>query len=340
MIEVKGIRKAFGANAVLRDVDLAIADGEFFCLLGPSGCGKTTLLRVVAGLEKPDAGSVTVGGKDVGEAPAHKRGCALVFQNYALWPHLTVGGNIAYGLEVLGKPKPEIRSVIDASLRAYHLEGLEARYPHQLSGGQQQRVALARAMAVRPQALLMDEPLSNLDASLRKSLRRELLEFHRRSGGTILYVTHDQEEALALSDRLAVMMDGKIAETGRPADLYARPRRLETALFLGDMNVLRDGKIPAALRETGSRENAAAAADATALCIRPENVRVHAADSGANAFLRGTLAFSEFMGTHATLGVDTEAGRILSRARLNEAEGLAKGQSLFLEFPPEHCLWY
>jgi ABC-type Fe3+/spermidine/putrescine transport system ATPase subunit len=350
MIEVKGIRKAFGANAVLRDVDLAIADGEFFCLLGPSGCGKTTLLRVVAGLEKPDAGTVIVGGKDVGEAPPHKRGCALVFQNYALWPHLTVGENIGYGLEVIGKPKAEIRTVIDSSLRAYHLEGLEARYPHQLSGGQQQRVALARAMAVRPQALLMDEPLSNLDAALRKSLRRELLEFHRRSGGTILYVTHDQEEALALSDRLAVMMDGKIVETGRPVDLYARPRHLETAMFLGDMNVLKHGKIPAAMREAAKRAGATGAADATALCIRPENVRVHATKPGPSAsdaqafdphaLLEGSVAFSEFMGTHATLGVDTAAGRILSRARLSDAAGLAKGQPLFLEFPPEHCLWY
>ncbi|HKP95463.1 MAG TPA: ABC transporter ATP-binding protein [Fibrobacteria bacterium] len=339
MIEVKGIRKSFAANPVLADVDLAIADGEFFCLLGPSGCGKTTLLRVVAGLEKPDAGSVRVGGRDVTEAPPHRRGCALVFQNYALWPHLTVGENIAYGLEVQGKPKAEIRAALADSLRAYQLEGLAERYPHQLSGGQQQRVALARAMAVSPQAVLMDEPLSNLDAALRKSLRRELLEFHRRAGSTVLYVTHDQEEALALSDRIAVMMGGRILELGRPAELYARPRRLETALFLGDMNVFRDGRIPAGMRE-GAAGSAPASASGGVLCIRPENVRVHADAPAGGGFLKAGLAFTEFMGTHAILGLDTDSGRVLARAGLAEAEALAPGVPLFLEFPPEHRLWY
>ncbi|MDB5051128.1 MAG: spermidine/putrescine transporter ATP-binding protein [Fibrobacteres bacterium] len=346
MIEVKGIRKTFGVGVqVLRDVDLAIADGEFFCLLGPSGCGKTTLLRVVAGLEKPDAGTVAVGGKDVTQAPPHLRGCALVFQNYALWPHLTVAENIAYGLEVQRKPKAEIRATLADAFRAYQLEGLEARYPHELSGGQQQRVALARAMAIRPRAVLMDEPLSNLDAALRKSLRRELLEFHRRAGSTILYVTHDQEEALALSDRIAVMMAGKIIELGKPEDLYARPRTLETALFLGDMNLLRDGNIPASMdRSAGS--GLAAPAAMSALCIRPENVRVHPHVSGssegadASGFLKGTLAFTEFMGTHATLGVDTASGRILARSDLSQAQSLDKGATLFLEFPPEYRLWY
>ena len=339
MIEVKGIRKSFAGLPVLRDVDLALADGEFFCLLGSSGCGKTTLLRVVAGLESPDAGRVSVNGKDVTTAAPHQRGCALVFQNYALWPHLTVGGNIAYGLEVQGKAKADIRAILAESLRTYQLEGLEHRHPHQLSGGQQQRVALARAMAIRPHAVLMDEPLSNLDASLRKSLRRELLEFHRREGSTILYVTHDQEEALALSDRIAVMMEGRILESGRPAELYARPRRLETALFLGDMNVLRDGNIPAALR-AGATAGAVAPADAKALCIRPENVRVRLGNAAEGPLLKGTLAFSEFLGTHATLGVDTPSGRILARATLSESAGLGLGAALALEFPPEHRLWY
>jgi ABC-type Fe3+/spermidine/putrescine transport system ATPase subunit len=358
MIEVKGIRKSFGGgsgsghagtgsgpNVVLRDVDLEIADGEFFCLLGPSGCGKTTLLRVVAGLEKPDAGTVWVGGKDVTEAPPHKRGCALVFQNYALWPHLTVRENIVYGLEVQARPKAEIREVLEASLRAYQLEGLEARYPHQLSGGQQQRVALARAMAVRPHAVLMDEPLSNLDAALRKTLRRELLDFHRKAGSTILYVTHDQEEALALSDRIAVMMEGRIVEMGSPAELYARPGRLETAQFLGDMNVIRNGMIPESIRRVAGGSAAgpmAPGADGTVLCIRPENIRVHAAGGkpAGDGTLQGTLAFIEFMGTHATLGVDTPAGRILARADLSRAAEYRPGQPLGLEFPEEHRLWY
>ncbi|MDQ2999636.1 MAG: ABC transporter ATP-binding protein [Fibrobacterota bacterium] len=371
MIEVKGICKSFGGrngsgaagsgagpNLVLRYVDLEIADGEFFCLLGPSGCGKTTLLRVVAGLEKPDAGRVKVGGKDVTDAPPHKRGCALVFQNYALWPHLTVRENIVYGLEVQRLPKGEIQTVLEESLRVYQLEGLESRFPHQLSGGQQQRVALARAMAINPHAVLMDEPLSNLDAALRKTLRRELLDFHRKAGSTILYVTHDQEEAMALSDRIAVMMEGRIVETGAPSELYARPRRLETAQFLGDMNVMRNGSIPESIRsarnrsisepipsevgETGAIGRGQEGASGPVLCIRPENVRVHAADrkSARNGILQGTLAFIEFMGTHATLGVDTPSGRILARVDLSRVAEYRPGQAVDLEFPAEHRLWY
>ena len=334
MIEVTGISKSFPGNPVLTDVDLAIADGEFFCLLGPSGCGKTTLLRIIAGLEKPDAGTVKVGaegGEDVTRAQPHRRGVALVFQNYALWPHLTVGENIAYGLEVQKRAKAEIRGVLDESLRTYQLEGLEARYPHQLSGGQQQRVALARAMAIGPHAVLMDEPLSNLDAALRKALRRELLEFHRRAGSTILYVTHDQEEALALSDRIAVMMAGRIVELGKPEELYARPRKLETALFLGDMNVMRGGNIPDTLRKGGT--------ESRTLCIRPENVRVSMEGTG-DSLLPGTLAFTEFMGTHATLGVDTASGRLLARVGTAQAEPLRAGQKVRLGFPAEHMLWY
>ena len=352
MIEVAGISKSFPGNPVLTDVDLAIADGEFFCLLGPSGCGKTTLLRIIAGLEKPDAGTVKVGaggGEDVTRAQPHRRGVALVFQNYALWPHLTVGENIAYGLEVQKRPEEEIRGVLAASLKTYQLDGLEARYPHQLSGGQQQRVALARAMAIGPHAVLMDEPLSNLDAALRKALRRELLEFHRRAGSTILYVTHDQEEALALSDRIAVMMGGRIVELGNPAELYARPRKLETALFLGDMNVMRDGEIPESLRKGGAE-----ARTSLTLCIRPENVRVTAAGSedtvvhtdsegegaAGDFLLTGILAFTEFMGTHATLGVDTASGRLLARVGTAQAESLRAGRKVRLGFPLEHLLWY
>ena len=236
--------------------------------------------------------------------------------------------------------------VLEESLRVYQLEGLEARFPHQLSGGQQQRVALARAMAISPHAVLMDEPLSNLDAALRKTLRRELLDFHRKEGSTILYVTHDQEEAMALSDRIAVMMEGRIVETGAPSELYARPRRLETAQFLGDMNVMRNGSIPESLRSeagaTGAMARRQEGASGPVLCIRPENVRVHAADGkpAGNGILPGTLAFIEFMDTHATLGVDTPSGRILARADLSRAAECRPGQAVDLEFPAEHRLWY
>jgi putative spermidine/putrescine transport system ATP-binding protein len=255
------------------------------------------------------------------EAPPHKRGCAMVFQNYALWPHLSVAENIAYGLEVQKKPGKEIAKRLEEMLKAYQLEGLGARMPHQLSGGQQQRVALARAMAVEPAALLMDEPLSNLDAALRKTLRRDLLDFHRAAGSTIIYVTHDQEEALALSDRMALLMDGKLVEIGKPLELYARPRRLETAIFLGDMNVFRGE----AARGFG-REGV--------LCIRPENLAV-----GSGAW-EATLRFKENMGTHATLGLDTKAGRVLARVAPERAESLKPGDSLRIDFPEAHRLWY
>jgi ABC-type Fe3+/spermidine/putrescine transport system ATPase subunit len=299
------------------------------------------LLRVIAGLEKPDAGTVAVDGRDVTAEPPHKRGCALVFQNYALWPHLTVADNIVYGLEVQKRPRGEIRAAQASLLAAYQLEGMVERYPHQLSGGQQQRVALARAMAVRPKALLMDEPLSNLDAALRKTLRRELLEFHRREGSTVLYVTHDQEEALALSDRLAVMMEGRIVELGAPRDVYAMPRTLQAALFLGDMNAFRGEQVPGPLRSEGAGRT---------LCVRPENVRARpiggtGADGAAqgnsqDTHLEGIAAFAEFLGTHALLGIETPAGRVLARASLAEAAAWPAGTPLGLHFPAEHRLWY
>jgi ABC-type Fe3+/spermidine/putrescine transport system ATPase subunit len=324
MIEIKGVGKSFGKTRVLEDIDLRVEPGEFFCLLGPSGCGKTTLLRLIAGLEKPDGGSIRIGGKDMAGEPPHRRGCAMVFQNYALWPHLSVGENIVYGLEVQGRPKAEIENKLGEMLKAYQLEGLRHRMPHQLSGGQQQRVALARAMAVGPAALLMDEPLSNLDAALRKTLRRDLLDFHRSAGNTIVYVTHDQEEALALSDRIALLMNGRLVETGKPLELYARPRHLETALFLGDINVFR-GAAASRFKEGPGGET---------LCIRPENVVVGSGD------LPATLRFTESMGTHATLGLDTEAGRVLARVAPERAETARAGDKLMLDFPREHRLWY
>ncbi|HLP40262.1 MAG TPA: ABC transporter ATP-binding protein, partial [Fibrobacteria bacterium] len=316
------------------------------------GCGKSTLLRLIAGLERPDAGSIRIGERDVTGEPPHLRGCAMVFQSYALWPHLTVGENITYGLEVRKRPKAEVRGALDAALSAYHLEGLGPRFPHQLSGGQQQRVALARAMAVAPQAVLMDEPFSNLDAALRKSLRRELLDFHHRSGNTIVHVTHDQEEALALSDRIALLQGGRVAEIGEPRALYARPARLATALFLGDMNALRGGRLAEGQVTFGERifpvTHASGEGPGT-LCVRPERTRVlrpgAAGKAGPEATgpapgrLPGVLRFTEFQGTHRTLGVETPLGDMLARLPVEE-EAPQPGEAVDLELPPEHCLWY
>jgi ABC-type Fe3+/spermidine/putrescine transport system ATPase subunit len=344
MIGIRGVSKSFGKTKVLEKVDLEIREGEFFCLLGPSGCGKTTLLRAVAGLETPDGGSLFIGGKDVTSSPPHLRGCAMVFQSYALWPHLTVAENITYGLEVR-KERPEtVKRVLAESLRSFRLEGLEDRQPHQLSGGQQQRVALARAMAMKPAALLMDEPLSNLDAALRKTLRRELLDFHRKAGNTVVYVTHDQEEALALGDRIALMMQGKVIEMGEPARLYERPERLETALFLGDMNVFRWGRREEVRIGFGTWYTALPDGnpEADTLCIRPEKVRLHDPEvGGAPDFdLDGTVRFKEFLGTHALVSLDTPAGPLLARVTPEEAHRWTPGRKALVGLPQADRLWY
>jgi ABC-type Fe3+/spermidine/putrescine transport system ATPase subunit len=345
MIEIKGVSKSFGPVRVLEDIGLRVEAGEFFCLLGPSGCGKTTLLRLVAGLERPDAGSIHVGGKDVTAAPPHLRGCAMVFQSYALWPHLTVAENITYGLSVQKRPAAEIAEVLAASLETYRLQGLEARLPHQLSGGQQQRVALARAMAMNPSAVLMDEPLSNLDAALRKSLRRDLLDFHHRTGNTVVYVTHDQEEALALSDRIALLMGGRVIECGSPRELYARPAHLETALFLGDMNAFRRGRREGGRVHFGAWSAApgpGAPAGADTLCLRPEHVVLGNLDDTVNMpdTLAGSLRYSEFLGTHSLAAFDTPAGTVLARLAPEDARQIRPGGSAGLRFPEAHRLWY
>src|SRR5690606_23446329 len=226
--------------AAVRDVSLAIPRGCFFSLLGPSGCGKTTLLRMVAGFEAPDAGRIAIGGRDVTAAPPQARPTAMVFQNYALFPTMTVGENVAYGLEVRKWKRPRIRERVAEALGRVDLGGLEAKPVGRLSGGQQQRVALARALAVEPDVLLFDEPLSNLDLKLREETRRELKALQQELGTTSLYVTHDQQEALALSDLIAVMRAGEIVEVGPPETLYIAPETAFVARFLGGSNVIED----------------------------------------------------------------------------------------------------
>jgi spermidine/putrescine ABC transporter ATP-binding subunit len=234
---VEKIVKYLGRTLVLRGVSLEINPGEFFFVLGPSGCGKTTLLRVLAGFLFPDEGRVFFGDKDVTFVPPHKRNAAMVFQHYALFPHMSVWDNIAYGLRVRKLPKREIEQRVKEALKLVRLEGFEKRFPLQLSGGQQQRVALARAIAVHPDLLLLDEPLSNLDAKLRAEMRGELKALQRQLGITTVYVTHDQKEALAMADRIAVMHDGQIVQVGTPTELYRKPRTRFVAEFLGDANV-------------------------------------------------------------------------------------------------------
>ncbi len=237
-VTVSGAVKRFGQVLALDHVDLDIASGSFFFLLGPSGCGKTTLLRAVAGLVTLDEGSVAFDGRAVDGLPAHRRDAVLVFQNYALWPHMSVLENVAFGLVERKVPRAERERRVAEALRLVRLEGLADRRPAELSGGQQQRVALARALVVRPRVVLLDEPLSNLDANLRREMRYELKRIQRESGLTMIYVTHDQAEALSMADRLALLRRGRVVQVGRPEELYLEPSSLFAATFVGRTNLL------------------------------------------------------------------------------------------------------
>ena len=242
-IVLTGINKYYGTNRVLKDVDLTIEDGEFMTLLGPSGCGKTTTLRVVAGLEKPQSGSIVIDGERIVNAaesffaPPAKRGLNLVFQSYALWPHMTVFDNVAFGLRVKHTPKDEIKKLVENALSRMQIGEYAGRYPSELSGGQQQRVAIARAIATPVELLLLDEPLSNLDAKLRVDMRSELKRLHEEMGTTIIYVTHDQVEALTLSTRIAVFFNGHIEQVASPMSLYQNPASVRIAEFIGNPKI-------------------------------------------------------------------------------------------------------
>jgi ABC-type Fe3+/spermidine/putrescine transport system ATPase subunit len=236
-VEIEGVAKRFGGVTAVDGVTLAIRQGELFALLGPSGCGKTTLLRMIAGLEEPDAGTIRIGGADVTRTPPHRRPVNMVFQHYALFPHLTVESNVAFGLRYQALPRPAQAERVAAALALVRLTGLERRRPDQLSGGQRQRVALARALALEPQVLLLDEPLAALDPNLRREVQVELKGLQRSLGITFVFVTHDREEALALSDRIAVMDRGRVEQVGSPVEVFETPQTELVARFLGASNI-------------------------------------------------------------------------------------------------------
>lgn len=237
-VSIRNLTKSFGATPVLRNVSLEVADRELFFLLGPSGCGKTTLLRVIAGFYQPDAGELFFGERPVVGIPPHRRNTGMVFQNYALWPHLTVAGNVAYGLEVRRLSAADREQRVAEALATVQMEALADRSPNQLSGGQQQRVALARALVIRPDVLLLDEPLSNLDARLRLEMREEIRRIHDQTRITTIYVTHDQKESLSLADRIAVLREGVVEQTGTPREVYRSPANRFVADFIGETNWL------------------------------------------------------------------------------------------------------
>lgn len=241
-VSLNNVTKVFGSTTAVDKVTIKIADGELFFLLGPSGCGKTTILRIIAGFYQPDIGELRFDGKEVNNVPPNRRNTGMVFQNYALWPHLTVAENVAYGLNVRGLSAHEKKQRVREILEAVQMEAYAGRMANQLSGGQQQRVALARALVIQPDIILLDEPLSNLDAKLRLELRDEIKRIHRKFNITMLYVTHDQKEALSLADRLAIMDKGKIIQVGSPVAIYRRPINSFVGAFIGEMNFI-EGKI-------------------------------------------------------------------------------------------------
>jgi ABC-type Fe3+/spermidine/putrescine transport system ATPase subunit len=317
-ISVTNLTKRFGPLAVVSEVSLSIEEGELFTLLGPSGCGKTTLLRLVAGFYAPDGGEIRFDDRMVNAVPPHERGIGMVFQNYALWPHMSVSENISYGLKLRKIAASDIAERVRGVLHKVGLTGLGDRYPGQLSGGQQQRVALARALVLNPQILLLDEPLSNLDAKIRVQVRAEIRKLQKELGITTIYVTHDQEEALTLSDRIAVFNQGKVFQVGPPKALYERPANRFVADFIG-INNLVDGTVRAIegpLRtvrvETAVGEISAIyderlrVGDRCVICIRPENAAVDGESGGERNHLKGKISFAAYLGN--TLRYDVDLG--------------------------------
>ena len=317
---VDGIRKSFGRFPALAGVSFAAEPGEFLCVLGPSGCGKTTLLRVVAGLESQDTGSVRLGGRDVSRLPVARRNVGIVFQSYALFPNLTAGENVGYGLRGRAWDRTGIRRRVEELLRLVGLQGLAEKYPAQLSGGQQQRVALARAMALSPDLLLLDEPLSALDAQVRLLLRAELRQLQRRLGVTTLMVTHDQEEALTMADRILVMDRGTIVQDGGPQEIYRKPATPFVAGFIGAMNFFPDAVKESAdlyragpLRlRVGNGGGALPTGTRVTMAIRPEDILLERAPETEANTLAGRVHAVEFRGAlfRVTLQVSDHAGTL------------------------------
>jgi ABC-type Fe3+/spermidine/putrescine transport system ATPase subunit len=319
-IAVENLVKRFGSLAALSEVSLSVEEGEMFTLLGPSGCGKTTLLRLIAGFYVPDVGDIRFDDRVVNGVPAHERGIGMVFQNYALWPHMTVFENVAYGLKLRKMPSPGIGQRVRGMLEKMNLDGLGERFPGQLSGGQQQRVALARALVLNPQILLLDEPLSNLDAKIRVQVRSEIRKLQKELGITAVYVTHDQEEALALSDRIAVMNQGKVSQVGPPKALYERPATRFVADFIGINNLVegtvrsvdapqRRLRAETALGELEAIHDAPLrAGDRCVICIRPENIAPAALPGVDRNRFRGTIGLTAYMGNTLRYEVELDGG--------------------------------
>lgn len=351
-IRLTGVTKRFNKFEALSRVDLEIKDGELFTLLGPSGCGKTTTLRLIAGFYIPDEGKIYFGGNEVQDIPTSKRNIGMVFQNYALWPHMTVTKNVAYGLQFKHIPKSEWPKLVNEALNKVGLVGYEARYPGQLSGGQQQRVALARALALNPDVLLLDEPLSNLDAKIRGSVRAEIRKLQQSLGITTVYVTHDQEEALTLSDRIGIMNEGKLVQIGSPHELYERPVSRFVADFIGTNNLVQ-GVIRSKADKwytvetpigmiTGMSYSECNAGDKCTVSFRPENIKVLQAKDEASSdnVIDGKVGFASYMGNTLRYEVE-QADSIIIKADIKNPLGhkeMPWGSDVRVEFDKASAL--
>jgi iron(III) transport system ATP-binding protein len=348
-LSLQSISKRYGATLAVADLSLNVERGEFFGLLGPSGCGKTTTLRMIAGLEMPDAGLIKLDDRELTHLPPERRGFGMVFQNYALFPHLNVSENVAFGLRARHRPKAEIADRVGEALALVQLPGYEKRRVDELSGGQQQRVAIARAISIEPALLLFDEPLSNLDVSLREETRGELRELVARLGLTAVYVTHDQEEAFALCDRISVMSAGRIMQTGAPRELYEHPSQPLVARFLGRNNLIKAMRLRArheslatfktlegghALHVPVQKEDLSPLNKPCMLAIRPEHLRIAGAETSAGNVLRATVRAINFAGATTTIKLD--ANGLDLEALVLRLDGLSVGDTCAVALPPEH----
>lgn len=331
IIDLINISKAFGDTEVLKDFNLHIKKNEFLTLLGPSGCGKTTTLRIIGGFEKPDSGQVLYNGEDIQDTPPNKRNFNTVFQKYSLFPHMNIFENIAFGLRIKKLPENKIREKVTWALKLVNLSGYEKRKPESLSGGQQQRIAIARAIVCEPEMLLFDEPLGALDLKLRQGMQHELKKLQRSLGITFVYVTHDQEEALTMSDTVVVMNEGKIQQAGTPVDIYNEPKNRFVAKFIGESNIL-DGVMPADFKvifsgreficvDSGFDKN-----ENVDVVIRPEDIKLVPPEEG---MLRGTVTSVFFKGVHYEMTVDSGENALLVQSTVSETVGNHVGINIY-----------
>ncbi len=331
-LKIESLHKQFAGVAALDNIELQVGATEFVCLLGPSGCGKTTLLRIIAGLLSADNGRILLGDHDLAQRPARERGFGIVFQSYSLFPHMTVAQNVGYGLTIRRTPAAEAQQRVTQLLQTVKLAGFEQRYPAQLSGGQQQRVAIARALAVNPALLLLDEPLSALDARVRADLRLELREVQRQLGIPTLMVTHDQEEAMSMADRIVCMNQGRIEQVGSPQELYLRPRTRFVANFMGHSNLMTREQVQAHWPQLLAHAPAATGKDNLALCVRPERLQLKAQADAA-----GRVGQVTFLGSIQRIAVHWMGQDLL--AETSSASPFAPGDAVQVEVAPQDCAW-